>query len=116
MLRYFYFDSGIVSVGASLATYRAGPYSLGVEARDRGSQPRTDRATVLVYLRDENNFAPAFVYPNAFNATAFVRKVHTRNIHILKHTVVQLLTLRYSNIRYIPLTRILLTIVLYCSI
>ena len=67
-------------MGTSLATYRAGPYSVEVEARDRGSPPLKGRATVLVYLRDENNFAPAFVYPNAFNATAFVREVLTGNI------------------------------------
>ncbi|XP_029020737.1 protocadherin Fat 4 isoform X2 [Betta splendens] len=52
--------TGVISVAKQLDREARASYSLVVQASDRGSSPRVDRATVNIVLLDANDCAPAF--------------------------------------------------------
>ncbi|KAJ3587684.1 hypothetical protein NHX12_011281 [Muraenolepis orangiensis] len=52
--------TGVISVARRLDREARASYSLTVQASDRGSVPRVDRATVNIVLLDVNDCAPAF--------------------------------------------------------
>uniref|UniRef100_A0A8C2JVZ5 Protocadherin Fat 4 n=1 Tax=Cyprinus carpio TaxID=7962 RepID=A0A8C2JVZ5_CYPCA len=52
--------TGVISVAKLLDRETRSAYSLLVQAADRGSSPRVDRATVNIVLLDVNDFTPVF--------------------------------------------------------
>ncbi|CAN9514583.1 unnamed protein product [Ophioblennius macclurei] len=52
--------TGVISVAKQLDRETRATYSLSVQAADRGSSPRVDRATVNVVLLDVNDCSPVF--------------------------------------------------------
>lgn len=52
--------TGVISVAKQLDREVRAAYSLTVQAADRGSSPRIDRATVNIVLMDANDCAPLF--------------------------------------------------------
>ena len=52
--------TGVVSVAKLLDRETRSSYSLVVQAADRGSSPRVDRATVNIVLLDVNDCTPVF--------------------------------------------------------
>uniref|UniRef100_A0A8D3DRM0 Protocadherin Fat 4 n=1 Tax=Scophthalmus maximus TaxID=52904 RepID=A0A8D3DRM0_SCOMX len=52
--------TGVISVAKQLDREARPSYSLVVQAADRGSSPRVDRATVNIVLLDANDCSPAF--------------------------------------------------------
>ncbi|KAJ8373355.1 hypothetical protein AAFF_G00265990 [Aldrovandia affinis] len=52
--------TGVISVARQLDRETRAAYSLAVQAADRGSSPRTDRATVNIVLLDVNDCTPVF--------------------------------------------------------
>jgi len=64
--------SGALTTARPLDREAVSQYRLRVNASDRGVPPLASTATVIVYVGDENDNGPVFLFPSLTNRTVHV--------------------------------------------
>ena len=64
--------SGKITTRTTLDRELQGVYHLVVMAMDKGAPPMTSTVTVSVYIADQNDNSPVFIYPTQYNNTVHI--------------------------------------------